>query len=105
MADTWQTIEQAAVSLRLSVRTVNRHIVAGKLQSRLTPEGRREVLVSLPDTGTEAAPAPSHFDAEVTSAADAVTDTWRPGAPAGQPVMEIGGTSTLEDGHLTGTAT
>ena len=50
MADSWQTIEQAAVSLRLSVRTVNRHISAGKLQSRLTSEGRREVLVSLPDT-------------------------------------------------------
>jgi hypothetical protein len=49
MADSWQTIEQAAVSLRLSVRTVNRHIAAGKLQSRLTSEGRREVFVSLPD--------------------------------------------------------
>lgn len=49
MADSWQTIEQAAVSLRLSVRTVNRHISAGKLQSRLTSEGRREVFVSLPD--------------------------------------------------------
>ena len=46
MADSWQTIEQAAVSLRMSVRTVNRHIVAGKIQSRLT-DGRREVLVDL----------------------------------------------------------
>jgi hypothetical protein len=62
MTDSWQTIEQAAVSLRLSVRTVNRHISAGKLQSRLTSEGRREVLVSLPETpagevGEDAAPA------------------------------------------------
>ena len=56
MADSWQTIEQAAVSLRLSVRTVNRHIVAGKLPSRLTPEGRREVLVSLPDTPADTPP-------------------------------------------------
>jgi len=47
MADTWLTIEQAAVTLNLSVRTINRHINAGKLQSRLH-EGRREVLVSLP---------------------------------------------------------
>ena len=31
----WITIEQAAVMLGLSVRTVNRHIAAGKLQSRL----------------------------------------------------------------------
>ena len=44
MADVWQTIEQAAVTLGLSVRTVNRYITAGKLQSRLF-EGRREVLV------------------------------------------------------------
>jgi len=40
----WITIEQAAVALGLSVRTVNRHINAGKLQSRLT-DGRREVLL------------------------------------------------------------
>jgi hypothetical protein len=52
MSDTWQTIEQAAVTLGLSVRTVNRHITAGKLESRLF-EGRREVRVTLPD----AAPA------------------------------------------------
>jgi hypothetical protein len=48
----WITIEQAAVALGLSVRTVNRHINAGKLQSRLT-EGRREVLLD------EAAPIPT----------------------------------------------
>jgi hypothetical protein len=61
MADTWLTIEQAAVALGLSVRTVNRHIVANKIQSRLN-EGRREVLVSMPDepadiagTGSDAA--------------------------------------------------
>ena len=60
MAESWQTIEQAAVSLRLSVRTVNRHIVAGKLQSRLT-DGRREVLVNLSDHPSAAAghPRPS----------------------------------------------
>ena len=47
MADTWLTIEQAAVALGLSVRTVNRHIVAGKIPSRLQ-DGRREVLVQTP---------------------------------------------------------
>lgn len=61
MAESWQTIEQAAVSLRLSVRTVNRHIVAGKLQSRLS-EGRREVLVDTanapPADGPSAAASP-----------------------------------------------
>ena len=44
MTENWMTIEQAAVALGLSVRTVNRHINAGKLQSRLT-DGRREVLL------------------------------------------------------------
>lgn len=52
MADTWQTIEQAAVTLGLSVRTVNRHISSGKLASRLT-DGRREVLISAPDPQPE----------------------------------------------------
>ena len=59
MADTWLTIEQAAVALGLSVRTVNRHIVAGKLQSRLQ-DGRREVLVQTPadrPAGPSAGPA------------------------------------------------
>lgn len=45
MPDTWQSIEQAAVTLGYSVRTINRHISAGKIASRLTPDGRREVLV------------------------------------------------------------
>lgn len=44
MSDNWMTIEQAAVTLGLSVRTITRHINAGKLQSRLT-DGRREVLI------------------------------------------------------------
>ena len=53
MADTWQTVEQAAVALGMSVRTVNRHIAAGKIASRLQ-EGRREVLVSIPDPEPDA---------------------------------------------------
>ncbi len=48
MADLWQTVEQAAVSLGISVRTINRHIAAGKVASRLN-DGRREVLVSVSD--------------------------------------------------------
>jgi hypothetical protein len=67
MADTWLTIEQAAVALGLSVRTVNRHIVAGKLPSRLQ-DGRREVLVKLPADSPSASPfgqpsaSPSRMD-------------------------------------------
>lgn len=78
MAEVWQTIEQAAVTLGLSVRTVNRHITGGKLQSRLF-EGRREVLVSVTseDESTkkvrrEASARPTQADAlvaEVTQSA------------------------------------
>jgi excisionase family DNA binding protein len=46
MPEAWLSIEQAAVALGLSVRTVNRHIQANKLPSRLT-DGRREVLVNV----------------------------------------------------------
>lgn len=67
MAEIWQTIEQAGVTLGLSVRTINRHITAGKLESRLF-EGRREVLVQPMADATAAvnpptappAPPPSH---------------------------------------------
>ena len=44
MSENWMTVEQAAVTLGLSVRTITRHINAGKLQSRLT-DGRREVQI------------------------------------------------------------
>jgi hypothetical protein len=70
------------------VRTVNRHIAAGKLQSRLSPEGRREVLVDLPEGDVESvasatssavssAPsaAPFSFEAKVSAAGAAVTDS------------------------------
>lgn len=88
MTETWQTIEQAAVTLGLSVRTINRHMVAGKLQSRLT-DGRREVLVHIPTPEpVTAQPTPAveptvnsaqpsngfSFDANVSDAASAVTD-------------------------------
>lgn len=58
MADTWQTIEQAAVTLGLSVRTVNRHITAGKLPSRLA-NGRREVLVTPAGAPERTSPEPA----------------------------------------------
>src|SRR3712207_3699536 len=66
MADTWLTIEQAAVTLGLSVRTVNRHINAGKIQSRLQ-DGRREVLVRIPDEAAD--PDASGDEESATTAA------------------------------------
>jgi hypothetical protein len=62
MADTWLTIEQAAVTLGLSVRTVNRHMAAGELESRLQ-DGRREVRVTTPDDKSAASANRPSIDA------------------------------------------
>ena len=72
-SNNWMTIEQAAVSLGLSVRTVNRHITAGKLPSRLN-EGRREVRIELPELTSDVAGAA----AQVAVANPAPTDLAAP---------------------------
>ena len=58
---TWETVEQAAVALGLSVRTVNRHISAQKLKSRLV-DGRREVFVP----GADQSPVSTESPASAT---------------------------------------
>src|SRR5438045_3173939 len=50
MAYVWQTVEQAAVTLGISTRTIARRIAKGELESRLT-NGRREVYICLPESG------------------------------------------------------
>lgn len=96
MAESWQTVEQAAVSLGLSVRTVTRHIVAGKLQSRLN-DGRREVLADVPegppapDAAAEPrAPAAPDTPAgpDATARPDARSSGATAKAPAGSPVAQ-----------------
>jgi hypothetical protein len=47
MAYAWQTVEQAAVTLGISTRTIARRIAKGELESRLNA-GRREVYICLP---------------------------------------------------------
>jgi hypothetical protein len=77
MADIWQTIEQAAVTLGLSVRTVNRHITAGKLESRLF-EGRREVRIPASAnfaSASSASPQSGTASARVNGDSSAATDT------------------------------
>ena len=88
----WMNIEQAAVTLGLSVRTVNRHINAGKLHSRLA-EGRREVLMDGP-SGAGAMPQPPagqaavSFGAAVRGSGSQPSDeaTWEPIAPANDTI-------------------
>lgn len=55
MAQQWLTLPQAAASLGVSVRTLERRIARGLIESRRLPDGRREVVVSVSDTVTDAA--------------------------------------------------
>jgi hypothetical protein len=48
MADVWQTLEEAALTLGVSSRTLHRRIARNEFQTRMNA-GRREILVSLPD--------------------------------------------------------
>jgi hypothetical protein len=53
MAYAWQSVEEAAVTLGVSTRTLHRRISKGEVETRLE-NGRREVLVCLPDDEPEA---------------------------------------------------
>src|SRR6476646_10462016 len=57
MAYAWQSVEEAAVTLGVSTRTLHRRISKGEVETRLET-GRREVLVCLPDPEADAPPAP-----------------------------------------------
>lgn len=68
MSFAWQTVEQAAVTLGISTRTIARRIAKGELESRLN-NGRREVYIQLPQAAKPqpaAAHAPDTIDADFT---------------------------------------
>jgi hypothetical protein len=48
MATAWQTLEEAALTLGISSRTLHRRIVKGEFETRLE-NGRREVLIAVPE--------------------------------------------------------
>jgi hypothetical protein len=52
VAYAWQSVEEAAVTLGISARTLHRRISKGEVETRLE-DGRREVLVCLPDLEVE----------------------------------------------------
>jgi hypothetical protein len=58
MAYAWQTVEQAAITLGISSRTLHRRIAKGELETRLE-DGRREVMVCLPESPALSPAAPS----------------------------------------------
>ncbi len=55
MPDKWMTVAEAAASLRLHPRTIERRIAGGKIQSRRADDGMLQVLIDLPDTPDTAA--------------------------------------------------
>ncbi len=56
MATVWQTMEEAALTLGVSSRTLHRRITRGEVETRLN-NGRREVLVDVPAPAQEPAQA------------------------------------------------
>jgi hypothetical protein len=77
MATAWQTVEEAALTLGISSRTLHRRIARNELETRLE-NGRREVLVTLPDIAPSA-PTPSsdnsNFQISETIAGDFAADS------------------------------
>jgi cell division protein FtsB len=61
MAYAWQSVEEAAVTLAVSSRTLHRRISKGEVETRLE-NGRREVLVCLPDDEPEETDVPDLSD-------------------------------------------
>lgn len=71
MPDTWMTVAEAAASLKVHPRTIERRIAGGKIQARRADDGQLQVLVptpDAPDTSSEAA-----FETVRELAADQVT--------------------------------
>ena len=63
MAYAWQSVEEAALTLGVSSRTLHRRISKGEVETRLE-NGRREVLVCLPD------PEPENEDQPADTSSD-----------------------------------
>jgi hypothetical protein len=65
VAYAWQSVEEAAVTLGISTRTLHRRISKGDVETRLE-DGRREVLVCLPDPEPEVAEEPAEVSDSFT---------------------------------------
>lgn len=63
MSATWMSREQAATVIGVSIRQLQRQVKQGVVQSRMTSEGRRQVLVELPnDDDVEQVTSEGHDD-------------------------------------------
>ena len=63
MADEWLSIAQAAAALKVHPRTIERRIVANKIESRKNDDGQVQVLLNMPDP-VEPSPAPQPVNSE-----------------------------------------
>ena len=50
MSEQWMSVAQAAASMQVHPRTIERRIVSQKIQSRRSEDGQVQVLVNMPDT-------------------------------------------------------
>ena len=50
MAEQWMTVAEAASVIKVHPRTIERRMVAGKIESRRNDDGQVQVLTPLPDT-------------------------------------------------------
>jgi hypothetical protein len=50
MPEQWLSVAEAAASMKVHPRTVERRIAAGKIQSKKNDDGQVQVLITLPDT-------------------------------------------------------
>src|SRR5688500_14273445 len=76
MAQAWQTLEEAALTLGISSRTLHRRLARNELETRLE-NGRREVLVIIPDPQPtpQFAAAAEEVAAEMADTSDAQAET------------------------------
>src|SRR5438034_11532850 len=70
MASAWQTLEEAALTLGISSRTLHRRLARGEFETRME-NGRREVLVVIAEPSVSVdIPAPAAVADEVADMAD-----------------------------------
>jgi hypothetical protein len=96
MASAWQTLEEAALTLGISSRTLHRRITKNEVETRLT-NGRREVLVTVPDPepAAPAAESPIHTSIAQGVGSSAPFSTMTIDQPAVSPVSDEVGQTML----------
>jgi hypothetical protein len=96
MAVVWQTLEEAALALGISSRTLHRRIAKGEFQTRLE-NGRREVQVAVRGPSAQVAAANmSDVRDPLPSERQTVADTL--GQASGTAVGSAGGVNDASDG-------